>query len=130
MRSRWIAFGAFSGAAAVLLGAFGAHGLEDNVSPEDLEIWKTAVLYHALHSIALVLFGLFQERRRSSPAPGLLFLIGVLVFGGTLYGIVLGGPRWLGAITPLGGLALIAGWILFGVQALRSGKESPDRAES
>jgi len=130
MRSRWIAIGAFSGAVAVLLGAFGAHGLKDLVSPQDLEIWKTGVLYHALHSIALVLFGLFQERRGTSSAPGLLFLIGILVFGGTLYGLGLGGPRWLGAITPLGGLAFIAGWILFGVQALRSGKESQDRAES
>jgi uncharacterized membrane protein YgdD (TMEM256/DUF423 family) len=130
VKSRWIAIGAFSGAVAVLLGAFGAHGLKERVSPEDLEIWKTAVLYHAFHSIALVLFGLFQERRRASSAPGLLLLIGVLVFGGTLYGIVLGGPRWLGAITPLGGLALIAGWILFGVQALRSGNASQDRTES
>ena len=130
MKTRWIAVGAFSGAVAVVLGAFGAHGLKARVSPEDLEIWKTGVLYHALHSIALVLYGLFQERRRSSSAPGLLFLVGIVVFGGTLYGIVLGGPRWLGAITPLGGLSLIAGWILFGVQALRSGNASQDRAES
>ena len=130
MRSKWIAVGAFSGAIAVLLGAFGAHGLKDRVSAEDLEIWRTAVLYHALHSIALVLFGLFQERRRSGSAPGLLFLLGIVVFGGTLYGIVLGGPRWLGAVTPLGGLALIAGWILFGIQALRPGNASQDRAES
>ena len=130
MKTKWIAVGAFSGAVAVVLGAFGAHGLKAHVSPDDLEIWKTGVLYHVLHSIALVLFGLFQERRRSSSAPGLLFLVGIVVFGGTLYGIVLGGPRWLGAITPLGGLSLIAGWILFGVQALRSGNASQDRAES
>ena len=130
MKSRWIAVGAFSGAVAVLLGAFGAHGLKMIATPEELAIWKTAVLYHALHSIALVLFGLFQERRRRSSAPGLLFLIGILVFGGTLYGIGIGGPRWLGAITPLGGLALVAGWILFGIQALRSGNVSQDRIES
>jgi len=130
LKSTWIAVGAFSAAVAVVLGAFGAHGLKAHVPAEDLEIWKTGVLYHALHSIALVLFGLFQERRRSSSTPGLLFLVGIVVFGGTLYGIVLGGPRWLGAITPLGGLALIAGWILFGVQALRSGNASHDRAES
>lgn len=130
MKSKWIAIGAFSGAVAVLLGAFGAHGLKARVSPEDLEVWKTGVLYHTFHSVALVLFGLFQERRRTSSGPGLLFLIGIVVFGGTLYGIGIGGPRWLGAITPLGGLALIGGWVLFGVQALRSGNGSKDRADS
>ena len=130
MNSKWIPIGAFSAALAVLLGAFGAHGLKAHVSAQDLEIWKTGVLYHTFHSIALVLFGLFQERRRTSSAPGILFLVGIVVFGLTLYGIGLGGPAWLGAITPLGGVALVAGWILFGIQALRSGNASQDRAES
>ena len=130
MNSKWISIGAFSAAIAVLLGAFGAHGLKAHVSEDDLEVWRTGVLYHTFHSIALVLFGLFQERRRTSSAPGVLFLIGIVIFGLTLYGIGLGGPGWLGAITPLGGLALVAGWILFGIQALRSGNASRDRAES
>jgi uncharacterized membrane protein YgdD (TMEM256/DUF423 family) len=130
VRANWIAIGAFSGGLAALLGAFGAHALKAHVSEQDLEIWRTGVLYHALHSIALVLFGLFQERRRTSSLPGALFLSGIAVFGLTLYGIGLGGPRWLGAITPLGGSALIAGWVAFGVQALRSGKDSPGRSDS
>lgn len=130
MKSRWIAVGAFSGAIAVLFGAFGAHGLKAHVSEQDLEVWKTGVLYHTFHSIALVLFGLFQERRRTSSLPGVLFLVGIVVFGASLYGIGIGGPGWLGAITPLGGLALVAGWILFGIQALRPGNASQDRAES
>jgi uncharacterized membrane protein YgdD (TMEM256/DUF423 family) len=121
MRSPWIAVGAFSAAVAVLLGAFGAHGLKAHVSEADLEIWKTGVLYHAIHSLALVLFGLFQERRRTSSAPGALFLAGIVIFSLTLYGIGIGGPGWLGAITPIGGLALVAGWVLFGIQAVRSG---------
>lgn len=119
MTQRWIAAGAFSGALAVALGAFGAHALKDRIPYEDLEIWRTGVLYHAVHSLALVLFGLFQERRGSGSAPGPLFLLGIAVFAGTLYGIALGGPRWLGAVTPIGGLALIAGWVALGIQASR-----------
>ena len=121
MKPNWIAIGAAWGAIAVLLGAFGAHGLKDRVTPEDLEIWKTGVLYHALHAPALVLFGLFQERRASGGGPGSCFLLGSAIFSGTLYGIALGGPRALGAVTPIGGLLLIVGWVWFGLQARRSG---------
>jgi len=121
MRPRtWIAVGAFSGALAVALGAFGAHGLKERVTPEDLAIWETAVHYQGLHAVALVLFGLFAERARAGAAAGWSFLLGALIFSGTLYGIVLGGPRWLGAITPIGGTALILGWLVFGLAALRS----------
>ncbi len=130
MRPNWIALGALSGALAVILGAFGAHGLKDRISSEDLDIWRTGVLYEALHAAALVLFGLFQDRRRTGSGPGWAFLSGSLVFSGTLYAIALGGPRALGAITPVGGLLLIAGWLGFAVQALRSGKASGSSGES
>lgn len=120
MKASWISVGAASAALAVILGAFGAHGLKARVSPEDLEIWKTGVLYHALHAIALVVYGLFQESRGCRGGPGACFLLGTIVFSGTLYAMVLGGPRWLGAITPIGGVLLIAGWIWFAVQAFRS----------
>jgi uncharacterized membrane protein YgdD (TMEM256/DUF423 family) len=117
--SRWIAVGASLGALAVILGAFGAHALEERLDAEQLGWWQTAVQYHGAHALALVLFGLFAERRPTSSAAGWLFLAGVALFGGTLYAMALGGPRWLGAVTPLGGLALIAGWLAFAWAAAR-----------
>ena len=115
----WIALGAFSGALTVVCGAFGAHALQERVTPEDLEIWKTAVHYQGLHALALIAFGLFAERTKAGGLVGWAFVLGTVIFSGTLYGIVLGGPRWLGAITPLGGTALIVGWLAFGARALR-----------
>lgn len=115
----WIAAGAFLGALTVGLGAFGAHALEQRVTPEELEIWKTAVHYQGLHALALIGFGLFAERAKASGLTGWAFTLGTLIFSGTLYAIVLGGPRWLGAITPIGGTALIVGWIALGVAAVR-----------
>jgi uncharacterized membrane protein YgdD (TMEM256/DUF423 family) len=116
---RWTALGAALGALAVALGAFGAHALEDALAPEQLDWWHTAVQYQALHAVALALFGLFRERRPGSSAAGWCFTAGTLIFAGTLYGLALGGPRWLGAITPIGGVAMIAGWFLFAAAAWR-----------
>jgi len=120
MSSRWIAIGALWGALAVVFGAFGAHGIEQRVTPADLRTWETGVLYHALTAPALVLYGLFLERARVRPWPAWCLMLGSLVFSCTLYAIVLGGPRWLGAITPFGGTALIVGWLGFALQAWRS----------
>jgi uncharacterized membrane protein YgdD (TMEM256/DUF423 family) len=120
VKPNWIAIGALSGALAVVLGAFGAHALKSRVGPDELEIWKTAVQYQATHALALVFFGLFRERRATSATPGWCFLTGSAIFSGTLYGLALGGPRVLGAVTPIGGVLFIAGWILFAVQALRA----------
>jgi uncharacterized membrane protein YgdD (TMEM256/DUF423 family) len=114
---RWIALGAAWAGLGVVLGAFGAHALKERLDPAALEIWHTGVLYHLLHALALVLHGLFQERGGSKPWPAWLFLLGSAVFSLSLYGLALGGPRWLGAITPAGGLALIAGWCGFAAQA-------------
>ena len=112
--------GALLGAITVGLGAFGAHALGDRVPAGDLAIWETAVHYQGLHALALILFGLFaQGSARPRMATAWCFLLGVLVFSGTLYGIVLGGPRALGAITPVGGSLLIAGWALFAFSASR-----------
>jgi uncharacterized membrane protein YgdD (TMEM256/DUF423 family) len=123
--SRIIAIGALLGALAVALGAFGAHGLRARVTPELLEVYETAVRYHFYHALALVFAGLWAERVGSTVVPpGLIpaaicFLVGIAVFSGSLYLLVLTGVRWLGAITPIGGLALIAGW-LFLVRAALS----------
>jgi uncharacterized membrane protein YgdD (TMEM256/DUF423 family) len=112
------------GALAVALGAYGAHGLERVLegAPDAaarLAWWKTAALYHLTHALALGLTAWLSSRGRGAVLAGALFAIGVAIFSGTLYAMTLGAPRWLGAITPLGGLSLIAGWILVLVCALR-----------
>ena len=114
-----IAIGAASGALSVVLGAFGAHALEARLAPEDLALWETAVHYQALHAVALILFGLFAERHTCRAIASACFIAGAAVFSGTLYGIALGGPKWLGAITPIGGTLLIAGWLAFAWAAVR-----------
>ncbi|HEX2165726.1 MAG TPA: DUF423 domain-containing protein [Longimicrobiales bacterium] len=118
----FVVAGALLAAAAVAAGAFGAHALADRLTPERLATWETAARYHLIHAVALVLLGAIAARW---PTPllavsGALFLFGILVFGGTVYALALGGPRWLGAITPLGGLALIAGWVVMAVAVARS----------
>ena len=118
MKLNWISIGAALGALAVVFGAFGAHALKDRLTPEELEWWKTGVLYHLLHAIALVAFGLFARERNAGIA-GKCFLAGTAIFSGTLYGMALGGPRWLGAVTPIGGVLLIVGWLAFAVAARR-----------
>ena len=108
-----IGIGAASGALSVVLGAFGAHGLENHLPPESLALWETAVHYQALHAVAVILFGLFAERHTCHSLAAWCFLAGAAVFSGTLYALALGGPRWLGAITPIGGTLLIIGWLAF-----------------
>jgi uncharacterized membrane protein YgdD (TMEM256/DUF423 family) len=116
-----IVLGAALGALTVALGAFGAHALGARVEPGDLAIWQTAVHYQGLHALALIVYGLFAERReRPRMLVAWCFLVGALVFSGTLYAIVLGGPRWLGAITPLGGTLMIVGWVAFALAARRA----------
>jgi len=104
---------------AVALGAFGAHSLKTRIDAEHLAIWNTAVHYHALHGLALFAFGIWRERAAGKSHAGFAFLAGIVLFSGSLYGLALGGPSWLGPLTPLGGLAFLAGWLLVAVQALR-----------
>jgi uncharacterized membrane protein YgdD (TMEM256/DUF423 family) len=108
----WTLVGGVWGFLAVALGAFGAHGLRPEIGETALGWWKTAAQYHLAHALALVLTGLLQLRGVPVEAAGWAFLAGSLVFSGTLYALTLGAPRWLGAITPLGGLGLLAGWLL------------------
>ncbi|MGC4066892.1 MAG: DUF423 domain-containing protein [Polyangiaceae bacterium] len=103
--------GAISGALAVGLGAFGAHGLRNWVTPDRLEVWRTAVQYQMFHTLALLVLGVLGpvcEARWTRR----LFVLGILLFSGSLYLLVLTGVGVLGAVTPLGGLAFIAGWLL------------------
>ena len=108
----WIIAGSFFAALAVIFGAFGAHGLKSKISAEDLVIFETGVRYQMYHSLGLILLGLLgiSTSINISQLPGLLFILGIIVFSGSLYLIPLTGLRWLGAITPIGGTALIVGW--------------------
>ncbi len=96
----------------VAFGAFGAHALRARVSPEDLAIFETGVRYQMYHALALfaVAWAAFRWPGTAVHAAGWMFMVGVLIFSGSLYVLVLTGTRWLGAITPLGGVALILGW--------------------
>lgn len=109
-----IALGGIYGFLGVALGAFGAHGLRNRLSPDMLAVWKTGVEYHLYHALALLLVGLIAAARPSIAITnaGICFALGVLVFSGSLYALALSGVRWLGAITPFGGLLLLAGWAL------------------
>lgn len=118
--------GAVLAALAVGAGAFGAHALAARLTPERLATWETAARYHMYGALGLVLIGLAVERFPSAlmNAAGWLMLAGVLIFGGTVYTLALGGPRWLGAVTPLGGLSLILAWILAALAVWRAGGTS------
>lgn len=104
--------GCVSAGVAVALGAFAAHGLRQRLSPEMLAVFETGARYQMYHALALLAAGL-AHARWPTPAitlAGWLFLLGTLVFSGSLYALTLTGHRWLGAITPLGGVAFLAGW--------------------
>lgn len=104
-----IRLAAITGFLAVALGAFGAHALREILSEHGrVATWETAVLYHFVH--ALMMFLLANQPRLKS-GPYLCFLVGILIFSGSLYVLCVTGIRWLGAITPLGGLAFLAGWL-------------------
>lgn len=120
--SGWLTVGAVHGALTVILGAFGAHALKERLTPDRLELWDTAVLYLALHALALVAYGLFRTLlvRRSGGAAGWCFFFGTVIFSGTVHALALGAPRWLGAVTPIGGVLLIVGWVLFAVETRRN----------
>jgi uncharacterized membrane protein YgdD (TMEM256/DUF423 family) len=109
---RWLAVAAVFGLLGVTLGAFGAHGLRARLEPEQLASWQTAVQYHLLHSVALLALALFTvQSGRPVGLQAWLFTLGIALFSGSIYVLVLGGPRWLGPVTPLGGLCLIGGWL-------------------
>lgn len=108
----WIQVAAISGMLAVVAGAFGAHGLKARLTPDQLESWATAAQYHLLHSVVLLALGLFATYSgKSVKLPASLFASGMVLFSGSIYLLVLTKMRWLGPITPIGGLILILGWL-------------------
>ena len=107
----------------VALGAFGAHGLRERLAPGMLDVYKTGVLYQLLHAVALLAVALGAERLARPRAVATLWVAGVVIFSGSLYALALSGVRWLGAITPLGGVLFLVGWA-----ALAADRPSPDKA--
>lgn len=107
----FIFIGGLSAALSVALGAFGAHGLKKVASAEALGWWETAARYHLAIALATVLFGVVRLYRPGGPVAGYALTLGTVLFSGSLYAMTLGAPRWFGAITPLGGLAMIVGLV-------------------
>ncbi|MEQ8559781.1 MAG: DUF423 domain-containing protein [Henriciella sp.] len=110
--------GSFLGFLGVALGAFGAHGMASRFTPETRGWWETATLYLLVHAVAVFAAGV-SARTGLFSTGGWVMVAGAVIFSGTLYAMALGAPRWFGAITPLGGIALLAGWALFAVAALK-----------
>ncbi len=113
--------GALLAALGVTAGAFGAHALRERLPPELLAVYETGVRYHLIHALALLAVAWAATRwtARAVDVAGFLFLAGTIVFSGSLYALSLSGLRILGAVTPLGGAALIAGWLTLAYAAWR-----------
>lgn len=119
----WTAVGAALMALAVGMGAFGAHGLKDRLDAYSMTVYEKAVFYHFVHALGILLVALLARTSAITPAGqtrvAWLLLIGIIVFSGSLYALAVTGMRMLGAITPIGGLAFIIGWLLLAYEALR-----------
>lgn len=123
MERLFFTLGALLGGLGVALGAFGAHALRGRIAESLLETYETGVKYHFYHALALLVVALLIGRWPHSNLPvvaGWLFVAGVIIFSGSLYLLAFTSIRWLGAITPIGGVALIAGWICLALAAWRS----------
>lgn len=110
----FLIIGAIFGALAVTLGAFGAHALRASLSPELLDTFESAVRYQMYHALGLLAVGLAIAKYSATgwlSASGWLFVVGTILFSGSLYLLAITNTRWLGAVTPFGGIAFILGWL-------------------
>jgi uncharacterized membrane protein YgdD (TMEM256/DUF423 family) len=119
----WPAVGAILLALAVILGAFGAHGLRDHLDAYSMGIWEKAVFYHFVHALGLLMMGVMSSagaisRKGANRVSALLFG-GILLFSGSLYALALSGQRYLGAVAPFGGIAFIAAWLWLAIELIR-----------
>jgi uncharacterized membrane protein YgdD (TMEM256/DUF423 family) len=117
----WVAIGAVSGAIAVGFGAFGAHALRQQLTPENLAVFETAARYQMYHALGLIAVGLLGVKVDSLAIriAGSAFTVGTVLFSGSLYTLVLTNMRALGVITPFGGLGFICGWLALAFAALK-----------
>lgn len=122
MAKHFLLIAGLSGLLAVILGAFGAHGLKGKITPELLAAFQTGVQYQFYHTLALFLVALVLFRFPDVSLfhwVGYAFVVGMVLFSGSLYAMAFGGPRWLGPITPLGGLCFMAGWLMMVIAVWR-----------
>ncbi len=119
--THWIVFGSIMAGLSVVMGAFGAHGLRDRLAPEMLQIYEIGARYQMYHALALIAVGLVQIKidHPMLNIAGWCFVIGTVIFSGTLYALAITGQRWLGMITPVGGAIFILGWAAMAYAALR-----------
>nr|WP_291981592.1 DUF423 domain-containing protein [Luteitalea sp.] len=117
-RARLVRLGSLAMALGVALGAFGAHGLKSTLAPDLLAIYETGVRYHLVHGLGVFVAAWLagEDQTRAARLAGVLFIIGILVFSGSLYLLALTGVRALGAITPIGGVAWIAAWTILALR--------------
>lgn len=118
----FLLLGSINMAVAIAIGAFGAHGLSGKVSDKMLANWQTGAHYHLIHALALILIGLTIAKFGNQillTTAGWLIFTGIVFFSGSLYVMVLTNQKILGAVTPIGGVAFIVGWILYSVAAAR-----------
>jgi uncharacterized membrane protein YgdD (TMEM256/DUF423 family) len=123
MNNLFLVLAGVNGFIAVSLGAFAAHGLKSMLGPDLLATFQTGVQYHMYHSLALLAVGILVLQFPAQTGlriAGFLFLAGIIIFSGSLYILALSGIRWLGAITPIGGVAFLAGWALLAWSMLRA----------
>lgn len=126
MSNTWIVIGAVSAFISVMAGAFGAHSLSATLSPRMMEVFQTGVQYQTMHSLALIGFGLWCLHYPQAAAhfsvliAGWAFVLGIVLFSGSLYGLALSEIKILGAITPLGGLSFLVGWASFALTVYRA----------
>ena len=119
-----LVFAGASGAIAVMLGAFAAHGLKSQLAPYLLGVFETGVLYQFIHTFAIVACAILLQLKLGAKSQkyffiaAICFIIGILCFSGSLYGLALTGIKWFGPITPFGGLLFIIGWGVFSFAAL------------
>jgi uncharacterized membrane protein YgdD (TMEM256/DUF423 family) len=117
----FFAAGSFLALLAVAMGAFAAHALKSRLSPDMLAIFEVAVRYHMYHALALLAVAWASSRWPESSAgmAGWFFLAGIVIFSGSLYALSLSEMRWLGAITPIGGVAFLIGWLILAWASFR-----------
>lgn len=112
---------------AVAIGAFGAHGLKDSLTDYQLDIFRTGVQYHMMHALGIILIGALMDHSHHSSTnrhrlAALIMLVGIILFSGSLYTLSITGIRWLGMITPIGGVCFLAAWLLLCISHLFPGR--------
>jgi uncharacterized membrane protein YgdD (TMEM256/DUF423 family) len=122
---RLAAAGAVNAFLAVAAGAFGAHGLKERIDADLLVVFEVGARYHMVHALGLFAVAWLASRQvRGAALAGTLMLLGIVLFSGSLYALALSGERWLGAITPIGGVALLGAWTVAALAALRAARDN------